>query len=448
MYFKPMTENSLSETRKQRVISFAVFFFPLLISSLIAAQILLKPVSYLFADDWLLLDYLIPSKEIGISELFQLVNGHNVLTTKLSLIILANLVGSNTLTFFALLNVSLGFVSCVLILRGLIVGKPYPFLTVIMGSLLFFNFKQAQNYNMIISAHFIHSLFVIAAYLSIQNSRYRRWRWVAVAMAPFTGGLGIVVVAMEVFFTAQSFRSGKRLTKIVSVSACLFILICSYGINLAIGNTTNNTSESNLFANVSQAFLHPWYLPSFLLSSLGAQFVPSSRFTTITSQIAGLLVVLLVLKARSYILQNKELLNCMLIVAAATLLFVISGYDGTIQSISTAHSNRYVTGTVLGGIALMVSVINIPLFPFRKIVIGTVLIASLFSGAKSGFEWVNVRSAQSQVLEKECGLSKKTHERKCFDLAFSQSFFTNEQEFNMKLQQFLNLIQRSNFTAY
>ena len=85
------------------------------------------------------------------------------------------------------------------------------------------------------------------------------------------------------------------------------------------------------------------------------------------------------------------------------------------------------------------SVIHIPPFPFRKIILGLVLIASLLSGAKSGLEWVNVRSAQSQTLENECADSIKSDRGKCFDLAYSQSFFTNEEDFKIKLQQFIQL---------
>lgn len=434
-----MSHYSMVEGRSQDKLKFVIFLIPFIIASLISVQVLLKPISFLFADDWLLLDYLIPSQKVHLSQLLQLVNGHNVLTTKLNLILFSHIFGAKTLTAFALFNLVLALTSCILILRKLITKDMHHTFVIATAAFLFFNLKQAQNYNMIISAHFIHSLLCIVIYLSIENTSARKWRWITLIIAPFTGGFGITLLVLEVYVSIRNYFSKKRVIDLFNIFACLLILMLSYGLNFIYGNTINNTPDSGIFSNLSNAIVHPWYLPSFVLSTLGSQFTPSSKYMSAMSQLIGLFVLILLCKVRAQIRKNVELEHLLFIVVTSSLLFTISGYNGTPESIQNAYSNRYVTSTLLIALVLLVSIIKSPRFPYKKMIIAILLISSLLSGVKSGLEWVNLRSRQSETLERLCYSEFVQDKKECLELTFGESFYSDKLAFEKQLQQFLKV---------
>lgn len=416
-----------------------VILVTLLVASPIALQILLKPVSFLFADDWLLLEYLTPYKSLEMTQLFGLVNGHNVLTTKLSLILFSHFFGANTLSAFALLNLILGSIACILILRKFFLNESYSFNTIIVAAVFFFNFKQAQNYNMVISAHFIHSLLCIAVYLSVVNSRFRKLRYAPLVAAPFTGGFGISLLVLEGYLSARQFLCEKKIRYSLNFLACLFIFTVAYGLNLALGNTISNSPSEGFLSNASSVILHPWLLPNFILSTIGSQFTPSSKHMSTISQIIGLIVLFLLYRIRAQIRGNTDINHALIIVVTSSLLFTFSGYDGTSYSLQNAHSNRYVTCTLLLAILLLAGILNTPGFSFMRLVIPALLLLSLLAGVKSGTEWVSLRSSQSESLERLCYSKSVKDTSECLEIAFSQSFYSDKSSFNERLEQFLKI---------
>lgn len=208
----------------------------------------------------------------------------------------------------------------------------------------------------------------------------------------------------------------------------------SYGFNFLIGNTVNNTPGKNILANVPHIAASPFYLPSFLLSTLGAQFTPSSAYMIYVSQLLGLLVLILLFRIRRSIRESVVLTQIIQVCTFSIVLFTLTGYDGTLTSIQNAYSNRYVTSTMLIGILLVISINKTY---YRKVLISALLILSLASGLKSGLEWVSVRHSQSQLLEQLCYSNIETERGTCLDLACSQSFYSNKQNFSRDLTTFL-----------
>jgi len=430
-------KNRDSLTKQNLVLILAIC----LVSFVIALQIILKPIHFLFADDWLLLEYLIPGEKKNFQELLQLVNGHNILTTKLSLLVISNLFGEDTLTAFALCNLALAAISCVLILRKLIVKASSSYLVVMVAVVIFFNFKQAQNYNMIISAHFIHSLFCVAIYLSITNTKVAKWRFVPLVIAPFSGAFGVTLLVLEVYLSTKQILFNKKFKKILSVVVCCLVFLFSYGYNLLSGNFVNNFTDEEIFADVPFITANPVFLPSFLLSILGSQFTPSSDYMHIVSQLIGLLLLVLLYRVRKQIYRSQEMTQALFVVAAASIMFTISGYDGSSGSIVNAYSNRYVTCTLLLALVVLAASVETPRLAFTKFVIGVLFILSFISGAKSGLEWVNLRSSQSDYLERLCYSKSFEDNRECLEFAWRQSFYLDEMTFEKDLNLFLKIHQ-------
>jgi hypothetical protein len=413
-----------------------LILIPFIFAAAISSQVLLKPVNFLFADDWLLLEYLTSEKKISLTELFQLVNGHNVLTTKLILLVLSNLFGANTLVAFTIFNILLAAVACFLIIKKLSNSTPHPYIVTIMGTILFFNYKQAQNYNMIISAHFVHSLICFALYLYIIDSPQRKLRWIPLIIAPFTGGFGITILILEVFLSIKEYLSSKIKSNLRNIFVCASIFMLAYGFNLISRNTINNTADYSYSPNSFSGFLHPWYLPSFFLSTIGSQFIPSSNFMGITSQIAGLIMIILIYKLRNEIREKIYLTAALFVSVITVLLITVNAYDGTYDSLKHAYSNRYVSCTVLIPIVALAVLTQHTNLSFRKFIIMALVISSCFSGLKSGFEWVNIRNSQSVTLEKLCYSKSQSDNKKCIEMSYSQSFYKDQQIFEKRLGEF------------
>ena len=76
-------------------------------------------------------------------------------------------------------------------------------------------------------------------------------------------------------------------------------------------------------------------------------------------------------------------------------------------------------------------------FKFRKYLVFLLVCISLFSGMKSGGEWVNIRYAQSERLVNLCSKSSEISKKKCLNLAFGQSFYSSKRLFQEKLNLFV-----------
>ena len=437
MYVIAMSNLAGSEKKSEIKLRLSFLSIPLLIAVLIVIQIFFRPVNFLFADDWLLLDYLIPDKKISFFQFFQLINGHNVLTTKLSLVFLTQIFGAKTLIAFALVNVFVAYISSILILRLLTIGKNSLHLMILTGSIFFFNFKQLQNYNMIISAHFLHSLLCIAIYLTLKNSGKEKWRWIPLLVAPFTGGFGITVVMLEGYEVFRRLYADKRIRNFLHLFSCVTILFLAYGINLLSGNVLNNTPQQGFLSNIYSGLLHPWYFPSYILSIFGTPFTPSSKYMSLLSQILGAIVIVLFYRVRNTIGGNTVIRQVVSIVVIASLLFTLSGYDGTSLSLQNAYSNRYTTSTMLLIIALAAGIMNTSGMHYKRITLLVMITLSLTSGLKSGSEWVSLRNHQSQILLRDCRSSLQIDKETCFAMSKSQSFITNPTIFRGKLEEFL-----------
>ena len=419
----------------------ALLSTPIFFAAVLSLQVLWKPINFLFADDWLLVDYIIPEKQIKFTELFQLVNGHNVLTTKLALIFLSDISGDQTLIVFTIFNLLLASVACTLIILKLLVGSAHPYYVVILVTTAFFNYKQVQNYNMIISAHFIHSLLCSSAYLFFKNTEKHQWRWIPLVIAPFTGGFGITILILESYLSGRDYLKTKNKSNLINVIACLSLFMTAYGFNLFFANSSNNNPDHSFVANLFTGLQNPWYLPSFVLSAIGSQFTPSSRYMGIISQIAGALILLLIFKYRGYIKASTYLIGALAVSAGTIILISINAYDGTYDSIRHAYSNRYVSSTLLIAIVVLVAVVNDTKSKLRKFVLMVVVISSCFSGLKSGLEWVNFRHSQSITLEKTCYSDSIIDKKKCSEMSYSESFFKNYPSFEKKLTEFIEVYE-------
>jgi hypothetical protein len=438
MYLTVMNYLELTASKRETKFNLVLLSFPMLIACLIAIQVLLKPINFLFADDWLLLEYIIPNKGINFTHYFQLINGHNVLTTKLSLVLLEPVFNSDTLTAFFLFNLFLSYLSSIFILLLVTKNRKSSYSVILISSLFFYNFKQLQNYNMIISAHFLHSLFCITLYLFLSNNKYRKWRWIPLVVAPFAGGLGITVVLLEGYESCKGFWLNKRAKSVFSISLCIATLFLAYGLNFLTGNVQNNSPSSGFLTNISSQISHPWYLPSFILSVFGAPFTISSKFMSQLSQILGGIILILLFLVRKNIAKNPIHCQIIFIVTSATLLFAVTGYDGTSESIQNAYSNRYVTSTMLVLIVLAACYMNLPGWSYKKTVFVLMITLSLASGIKSGYEWVSVRSNQSELLERICKSRLQVDKDNCFTLSHSQSFISDSRVFRSNLRDFLD----------
>lgn len=414
-----------------------LYLIPTFFALLICVQVLLRPIKFLFADDWLLVDYLIPGRKFSFENLNQLINGHNNLTTKLALVLFSNIFGAQSVTAFAILNITLGLISIILLMRILHDGARNDYIAIVLGSILFFNFKQAQNYNMIISGHFIHSLFCIANYLWFKTSGKIHWRWIPLLIAPFTGGFGLTLVMLELFQSFKNMWVEKKFIQLQNVFFCLMVTMFSYGFNMLAGNSISNDPSTGVHININKIFLQPWYLPSYVLSIFGSQFTPSSSYMASISQVMGLGVVVFLLFSIKKIWKKENHQQVLIIALLSCVLFVIGGYDGTSTSIQNAYSNRYVTSTQLLALVLLFNNIDVREFKFRKHLVFLLVFISLFSGLKSGGEWVNIRYTQSERLVYLCSKSSEESKKKCLDLAYGESFYDSKRSFQEKLNLFV-----------
>lgn len=415
-------------------------WIPILVASPILFQMVFKPIDFLFADDWLLVDYLNPENELSLSALLELVNGHNVAFTKVILTITADISHGNQLLIFGVINLCLAIFSCILLVKKYI---PKSSRLICLGfCILFFNFKQFQNYNMIISGHFIHSLFFISLYLYLTNSRFSTFRWIALSIAPFTGALGTSILFLEVILQLRDKKIKKSKKLFISLSYLFILILTSYIFQIALKNQVSNLSDMNFLERIINIVLHPWLLPSYWLGSLSAPFIPSSSFMLLNSQLFGLFVMIIIFLLYKKVIPEKSIQSLLMLIVINLILFSLSGYDGSLQSIQNSYSNRYVSSLLFVSIFLYVSAIKIDNTRKKVLVSATIVLISFFAGGKSGYEWVQVRSSQSAELQRLCSQYDKASRDLCVEKSFRESFFTDNKEFEPKLRVFLSAISR------
>ena len=401
-------------------------------------RLMAKPVNFLFADDWLISEYLNPQSDLSNIGLGQLVNGHNLMSTKIELIVLSRLVSEHTLLIFAILNIITAIVAFILILTNKKCETRNK-IALFCAVVVFFNFKQAQNFSMIISAHFIHSILAISSYLYLKNSRRESLRLIPLIVSPFTGAMGLSVLGIDLLqlFKDRKVRSPLNIG-IISITI-FFVFMFSYGINLLTLNQISNPGYLTLQEHISLILSHPQLILNYLLSTLGGQFFPSSRFSVQGSQIFGLCLAILLFKSRRNILRNVLTRDLFLIGVLATLLFLISGYDGTWHGLSNAYSNRYTSGSLFLILSLFLAIPSGERTRKTQVVYLGLSLLVIVSGVKSGSEWINIRHTQSLQLQEACKNYYANLDQECLEQAFSRSIYSDKEEFMLKLKEFTKL---------
>lgn len=424
---------------KARIARYSYLWLPIPMGLILLAQVVFKPINFLFADDWLLLKYLTPNVRVEITDLLQLVNGHNVLISKVLLVAFSTFFPGNQITAFSILNV------CLATLASILISHKYfrdQSMIVIFGFiLLFFNLKQSQNYNMIISGHFIQSLFCISLYLFFLDTNLNKYRWIPLTIAPFTGGFGLSLLFLEPTLLLIRKKLKPNKYDLIALTYVVVILFVSYILQYATKNQIFNNDPINISQRIFGIIEHPWFLPSYWLGILSGPFVPSSKIMLVMSQAIGCTLLCLIVFLKKQLLMRKDLLPLFLLQGITIVQFTFSGYTGTFQSVTNGFSNRYVTGTVFGLIIFYLAILNVNNSK-TKITLAILLCAiSALSGIKSGLEWIQVRSSQSIELRALCSKSDDVKTNGCLEISKNQSFFQSSEDFEVQLQIYLSTIK-------
>jgi hypothetical protein len=360
------------------------------------------------------------------------------------------------------LSLLLGFIGIYLLIHSqlALLGKRVNVLTVIVFAIIGSNYKQMQNYFMPICNGWMLAMFFIGLYYFNKQRPPTRMRTltlcICVLLAPLSIGIGMILPLAELIeFTYRISKKKKAAKKKIENSGILlasFSLasICIYFAYKLQPLKDISTIETQFqLSSVTNILSHPISAVEFVLSLTGSVFVPSSRFEPRLPTVAGLLfvstVIFLLTKSKKNFRKEDLLLNQNCLVGGILYIMLLLGFrfSGSREDLITAAAPRYVTGSLILILGLVVLVVNQA--TSKKLInsfIAVLALCILVGGTKTGLEWHSKRYGQSQELSRCTKDEFLVSSSSCYTLALTNSMTPTEEFFRGQLQKFL---KESNF---
>ena len=445
-----MRYDLIEDTIKGRILFYASFpaFF-----ALPFLLILSKPISFPFADDWLVIGWSSGEKSIVGSNVLQTVNGHQIVISKILMSLLGKLSAYN-IQFISLSSFILGFIGISMMVYSqlkFLDQKKSMLITVtclIIGS----NYKQMQNYFMPICNGWMVAMFFIGCYYLLKQKSLTRMHTsivsVCIILAPISFGIGAILPVLQlvenlylIFVKKAKIKSHQILmTSSATLVSFTAIIFSKFNSIQDISGVNEKLTLSSLF----ELFVNPVMSFQFFMSLIGSTFVPSSRFDPILPILAGSLFSTFIIY---FVVRNYKKLNlsdfmtnkvCLLGgFIYATMLFIFRNTEQEASLIEIA-SPRYITGTiilVLGAMILIVKISNSSIQ--TNIICVAISICILISGIKTGLEWHNLRYDQSMEIMSCLFSGDLTPSKICYKLAKEYSMTPSAEFLNYELNKFV-----------
>ncbi len=200
--------------------------------------------------------------------------------------------------------------------------------------------------------------------------------------------------------------------KIGLIAVSLISISLSYYISIGVNNDAYEKTLGiyPLINNPLRAF-------AFLLSSIGAPFTPASKYSTVISITFGfiiLVLVMLTLKQRQFkgLSNAKNLIWFGLIFHALQL---IARFDGSQESIKVVNQPRYTTGALILLLGLFLAYVPFNLSKSKFLTVYITLAVMSMAGAKTSFDFANIRGNASANIE-NCITKSGYYDEACVDL--------------------------------
>ena len=445
----------------QRYINYKTYII-IYISAILFLQVL-WPINFLFNDDWVFLNWLVRDSGLNINSALSLVNGHNQALVKILVWLLGN-ISPFRIFYISIFNTILISTGFFLILKSQdkVLGVKNSSLFYIASFSLLLNFKQMQNFSMLVSTGWCAAIFFFGLYFNVKTSNYRYsnlYLIIILSLSPFTIGLGYILPICEIiekiYLILKCKISPRQL--IIQFSTILYCILLIYFArfyqvkqkNFDILATVSDPSTSLGFTDqLFSVITHPFRTISWILTSIGNTFTPSTRFNPNVSLILGLFFVLFltaILKKNfseinwEYIYTNKSCFSAGLIYILVLTFERSSGGDPLLY----ASSPRYVTGSVVFVVGSAYLILNFVIK--RKILLNFLVILFFVSsmlGIREGLIYQHLRYEQSNTIigcYAESQYNLEIGNDKCFQLAFRESYNSNQNEFRNQLKDFFHL---------
>jgi hypothetical protein len=374
------------------------------IFSIIALLQLLRPIKIPFADDWLVLNYLTHGVGSNFTNIFRLVNGHQIALSKI-LFWLIGVFNANPIELVGILNLFFLAGSLYLLskysIKNYKVRKNLP--TQIIILILILPLKPMQNYFMPICSGWVQAIFFIGLFLTskkMENKRDKIKTMLSILFAPFTIGLGLTIPIAQIFSSLSKVnnRKNNRKIEVFFIFLSFVSILISYVLPHLIYKSPNSTSR-----NLPSAIDLPWEIVKFIFTLLGSPFVPASRFDswlpmTVGMSLASLLIAFLRKnKINSFFHATEQ--SLIPIGLIFTILLVLTRFQGAGHEPIISAAPRYVSGTsllILGYFLLIQDKLQIQLRYFLLVIAFVILL----SGLKTGLEWQSIRFKESNQIVK------------------------------------------------
>jgi hypothetical protein len=394
-----------------------------------------RPIKFPFADDWLLIKYLIHSQNSGVSGLLEPINGHQMAFTKSLLWTLGN-IPLNPVQLVAASSFAFLIAALIMFLKSseIYLAKKNSNALILVSLTALFSYKSMQNYFMPICAGWIHALFFVSLFHYAKNrkdSRNIMLTSIAICLAPLTIGLGLCVPLAQIsefFYLVFKSRSRIKLLAIYYFTLSIFIILMSYLLPKVIYAPTRIDTASQSLHRVGITAI---FKSAFAL--LGSASVPASRFDAWLPPLMGLIVFLFYISLLIHAFSTPFLADDVarnripLLTGIFFIILVIAmRTSNDINGLLTAAAPRYVTGTSIFIFSLILIGNKININDFQKKTFLILGIMMILSGLKTGVEWSGVRYSQSQSLVHCVDSNKRYYESVCLNELKSYALVSKE----------------------
>lgn len=397
-----------------------------------------NPIVVPVTDDWLYLRE--GSNTVGFIKKsnFELITGHQQFLTKLAIWVFAFLPGNYVQNIF-LVNVlfaTLGFYFLI-VSQFAQFSRSVHIVHLFVAVSIACNFKPLYLYMTATGLGLCQAIFFIGIYYlarNMDNTYFSRILiLVAIFLAPFTTGLGLVVPISHFFALIWELKQGgfKRIIKqLTDVSVILFGLFFAYFLPASLG-ILNPRSPQNSAEDVSSILTlitKPLQSVLFIFGLIGNSLLPSSRYDPYGPIIAGVifLAVFFILLMRLSSFKNlfQEVLinqNPMLSGIIFIVLIVLFRSNSGPNSLNDSAAPRYVFGATLLLLGMYVYVYRSYASNHNKLdrklfIVFCIILLATTSGLKTGLEWLNVRSDQSKAVF-DCITNNSNLTSRCITIA-------------------------------
>lgn len=412
---------------------------------------IIRPIKFPFADDWLLIKYLVHSQNSGVSGLLEPINGHQQAFTKSLFWTLGN-IPLNSVQLVAASSFVFLIAALIMFLKSseIYLAKKSSNGLILASFAALFSYKVMQNYFMPICAGWIHALFFISLFHYAKNRKHSEnilLISIAICLAPLTIGLGLCVPLAQIsesLYLLFKTRGRIKLLSIYYLFLSIFIILISYLLPRVIYARTNidTASQNSHTVGITAIF-------KSALALIGSTSVPASRFDAWLPPLMGLIIFLfyitLLIQAfsTSSLVEDVARNRIPLLTGIFFIILVVTMRTrNDINGLLTTAAPRYVTGTSILVFSIIIIGNKFKINNFQKKVFLILGLMMTLSGLKTGVEWSGVRFSQSQSVQQCIDLNKKYYQDVCVNELKSFSLVPKEYNLDSEVLAYLKAENR------